>query len=49
MTVGEEECDNLQTAAERHRAAAAFHESAVSRLTAAEATRGPSGDFLHQQ
>jgi hypothetical protein len=49
MTVGEEECDSHQSAAERHRAAAAFHECTVSQLTAAEATGRPSGDFLHQQ
>jgi hypothetical protein len=47
MTVGDDECDVHQTAAERHRAAAAFHADTVDQLSAT--APGPTSAGLHQQ
>ncbi|MCU1699943.1 MAG: hypothetical protein JWR34_6006 [Mycobacterium sp.] len=49
MTVGEQQCDLHQSAAERHRAAAAFHEATITESTSIKPPDDPSVDFLHQQ
>jgi hypothetical protein len=49
MTVGDDECDMHQTAAERHRAAAAFHADTVAQLSANAPLETPSAGVLHQQ
>jgi hypothetical protein len=49
MTASEGECDSHQSAAERHRAAAAFHDVTVTKLTSEQARSDRSGGLLRQQ